>query len=772
MNNLRSNTKIKYFYLVPKTEFYQLKLPRNRDVLEVFFGLRDQFGELEPKKNIALKIYDQICPIYKTGPFPMKKKQVCLENILKVHDTYRNVTKHIKEYDYDKPSKSISKFKESLDQLCDLSAKNIFEQIMKDSSRSQSQKVQDCDFLREQQTTWKGKFSSIDHIYTKKCISKHERNQRYVQQNQNDKNDIEINNVSSSTNSSTNSSRNDETFVTNYFHVQKSRDRSKKRTKSRVSCQPNKKVFLTPLILGAADRTNISSHTLSEILSSAAVSNGNDLNELTVSRSSIERERKKFRNNCADKIKSEFVPPKRAIVHFDGKLLTDLSGEYADRLAIMISGDTDQCKSGFMISAERILDGSGLSQKNEILRSLHEWNIIDNIVGMVFDTCSANTGWQTGAATLLESALKKALLWLPCNKHICELILKAAFFDVFGEDMSPVYLEFQEFYGQWDEIDKTNYSVLTLTHQWRRRAKRIIEFCNYHLAREKFRDDYKECIELVLVVLGCPPKNFTYKKPGAVHKARWMAPIIYTLKIFLFRQQLQKDDHEQNNLERFVKFIVFVYIEHWILCSFASDTTVMDLKLYKTMLNWQAHDQSLALAVLNKMKRHTWYLNQEFVPLSLFSNLLTDRQKGKIATALNQFQSKPIENYALGHPTEVPLPIDKNEGLNLEIVNLIGDGSMFLFHVLQFDRSFLNLHVSEWYKNDSFKEMENFVKFMKVTNESAERGVKLVSDFANTLTKTDSQRTDLLQVVQAHRKFHPVQKKSNFIDIESNLFLK
>ena len=150
MNNLRSNTKIKYFYLVPKTEFYQLKLPRNRDVLEVFFGLRDQFGELEPKKNIALKIYDQICPIYKTGPFPMKKKQVCLENILKVHDTYRNVTKHIKEYDYDKPSKSISKFKESLDQLCDLSAKNIFEQIMKDSSRSQSQKVQDCDFLREQ----------------------------------------------------------------------------------------------------------------------------------------------------------------------------------------------------------------------------------------------------------------------------------------------------------------------------------------------------------------------------------------------------------------------------------------------------------------------------------------------------------------------------------------------------------------------------------------------------------------------------------------------
>ena len=48
--------KIRYFHLVPKTEFYQLKLPRNCDVLEVFFGLKDKLGESEPKKKIALKI--------------------------------------------------------------------------------------------------------------------------------------------------------------------------------------------------------------------------------------------------------------------------------------------------------------------------------------------------------------------------------------------------------------------------------------------------------------------------------------------------------------------------------------------------------------------------------------------------------------------------------------------------------------------------------------------------------------------------------------------
>ena len=89
MENLRKNEKIRYFHLVPKTEFYQLKLPRNCDVLEVFFGLKDKLGESEPKKNIALKIYEQICPIYGKGQYPMKKKQNCLQNISKLYDDYQ-----------------------------------------------------------------------------------------------------------------------------------------------------------------------------------------------------------------------------------------------------------------------------------------------------------------------------------------------------------------------------------------------------------------------------------------------------------------------------------------------------------------------------------------------------------------------------------------------------------------------------------------------------------------------------------------------------------
>ena len=44
---------------------------------------------------------------------------------------------------------------------------------------------------------------------------------------------------------------------------------------------------------------------------------------------------------------------------------------------------------------------------------------------------------------------------------------------------------------------------------------------------------------------------------------------------------------------------------------------------------------------------------------------------------------------------------------------------------------------------------------------------KYVSDYAQTITKDESQRQALLQVVQEHRKLHPGQSKSNFLNTNS-----
>ena len=194
------------------------------------------------------------------------------------------------------------------------------------------------------------------------------------------------------------------------------------------------------------------------------------------------------------------MPPERIVVHFDGKILSDSSGNKGDRLAVIVSGNTPECKQGKLLSVKMIKDGSGQSQADEVVSNLKEWNLIDNVIGMCFDTTSSNTGWLSGAAVKIEEQLEKPLLWLPCRKHIAELILKAAWESVFGKDMSPFYTEFKEFQETWwTKLDKTKASPLKPKRWMKSRINEIIAECKNALNTKFPRDDYKEYLKLVLV---------------------------------------------------------------------------------------------------------------------------------------------------------------------------------------------------------------------------------------------------------------------------------
>jgi len=54
------------------------------------------------------------------------------------------------------------------------------------------------------------------------------------------------------------------------------------------------------------------------------------------------------------------------------------------------------------------------------------------------------------------------------------------------------------------------------------------------------RDDYKEFAELCLVFLDGEEgeHKVTFKQPGALHKARWMARLVFSIKICLFEQHI------------------------------------------------------------------------------------------------------------------------------------------------------------------------------------------------------------------------------------------
>ena len=237
-------------------------------------------------------------------------------------------------------------------------------------------------------------------------------------------------------------------------------------------------------------------------------------------------------------------------------------------------------------------------------------------------------------------------MWLPCRHHIAELLVGAAWYEIFDKDMAPYIKQFKDFQASWDSIDKKKFVKLQINESLQSRANEIIDFCKAQLASNKkfARGDYKESLELVLVCLGCSiPTTFTFKKPGALHKARFMAKILYGLKIFLFRFELNRNQAEQQKLQRFTTFICLFYIKHWFKAPIAVDAPKTDLELYHDMFQYKTYDSKVANAVLKKFYGHTWYLNQEFLPLCLFSTIVSNEEKQEIAQKI--LSIAPPEEY-------------------------------------------------------------------------------------------------------------------------------
>ena len=90
--------------------------------------------------------------------------------------------------------------------------------------------------------------------------------------------------------------------------------------------------------------------------------------------------------------------------------------------------------------------------------------------------------------------------------------------------------------------------------------------------REKvlLRHDYRELVEISLRLLGSQlpgEKEFKWKKVGAVHKARFMAWSLCSLKAFAFSSQMDYSEETKENLRRFTLFQVTIYIPHFLMSS-------------------------------------------------------------------------------------------------------------------------------------------------------------------------------------------------------------
>ena len=90
---------------------------------------------------------------------------------------------------------------------------------------------------------------------------------------------------------------------------------------------------------------------------------------------------------------------------------------------------------------------------------------------------------------------------------------------------------------------------------------------------------------------------------------------------------------------------------------------------------------------------------------------------------------------------------------------LVTPASWRFFEILGISGDFLHLPIKDWHQNCDYKKATAFLRHMKVTNESAERSVKLCADFLG-LAKKEELFQHYLQVVEEERKRTPNVRKA------------
>lgn len=148
--------------------------------------------------------------------------------------------------------------------------------------------------------------------------------------------------------------------------------------------------------------------------------------------------------------------------------------------------------------------------------------------------------------------------------------------------------------------------------------------------KNKLKGDHLELLELCQIVLGESISNYNFHVPHACCNSGWMSKIIYSIKMFLFRKQINLEKGQANNMKRMCMFAALIYVKHWSSCCVPSDAPYNDLELLKELHRYAMVDRAVSQLSIDKIKEHLWYLGSELVVLSLFSDKVANEVKHRM----------------------------------------------------------------------------------------------------------------------------------------------
>lgn len=743
----------------PKWSLGGSKLPTNREVLLHFFGIKDAseavVGTFPSNEDLAYTTIDNVTAFWNMGRIKVKTRRHCMDQLMNLFNEWRNLKKNISRQSATEITKR-DKFSQDLDKLFDIAAPDAIDEIQQNAYLTSEQKKEDIEFYIDQKTTRIAYMSGNDKIFLRKIERKREREAKKKARITKEQKRVlqSCANVPHESRETESENGNESSSSSN-----SSLQLPYKIRRENVTISLPRKIMEVPEITAALDRLGLS-NTKGAVLVSAVLKAGNaNLNEFSLSESTTRRARMRNRQNIAEAAIENLKknPPAYATLHWDGKIIKDYFGEKREYLAVIMSGLPEYVE-GKILAIPQIESSSGEKQATTAYEVLCSWELENRIVALAFDTTASNTGRIKGAAKLLEEKLGKKLLYLACRHHVFELLAKAAWESLFGATQSPETKLFVEFKESWKNLKKDitlSPIMISSTCSWLQQKKidavKVLTTVN---KKAIYRDDYKECISNALILLGAKAgKGTQVIKPGAVSEARWMAKILYCNKMLMFATEMGYNKDFVEKLQRINLFLAIFYVPLWIKATEAASAPANDLKFMKDMMKFQNIDRVIAEAVLQKFSNHRWYLTQELVTFALFSKHedVSLDLKQMLADAICA-QEEP-ESYRWGKPSFSP--ITKKSTL----VDFVGPESLYLFKTLDLSKEWLTERVGMWEMDPNYNKAKEFVTNLKVVNDAAERGVKLISEFATKITTDETQRMWLLQTVEAHRQRIDISRK-------------
>jgi len=147
-----------------------------------------------------------------------------------------------------------------------------------------------------------------------------------------------------------------------------------------------------------------------------------------------------------------------------------------------------------LLGVPRLPNGTGQAQATAVFNLIQDWNRVDRVKCMSFDTTASNTGVHASTCVLLEEKLGKDLVSLACRHHIMELMVDKVFDTLIGPSSGPNIKLFQRCGEHWGSIDRSEYEsglkVDSIASALSPVLDDLIQFIQQQLTEFQPKDDY------------------------------------------------------------------------------------------------------------------------------------------------------------------------------------------------------------------------------------------------------------------------------------------